>query len=346
MCAAMTLPLVLLASFALAQRGPTCVGGKMTGPDTQGHCCWQDQVWSASRNTCVGIPKCPIGLSVKGEDCKLDCPAGMEVGPDTQGHCCDPNQVWSGTRQSCVGIPACPQGLAASGEMCVPAGRTEAPQPAPPPPSQPSQPSQPPPPPAQSAPPPAQAAPPPPPSDAAQPVLAPASVPADGEMVDGMRVPPGHHVQKKARLGLLVPGVALLGAGWLASILVSIGSGIYVAFKPSNTCWAFASSVAWIPLIGAPIAIGGQSNPSLRSDGGKHCVDEQPWYAIGTAVAVVDTIMQFGGLTMMILGLTLRQSVIVPDEPAVGARDHFPELYVNVGAAGSPLGLTLGVTTW
>src|SRR6185369_12615531 len=168
----------------------------------------------------------------------------------------------------------------------------------------------------------------------AAPVLAPTAVP-EGVLVDGLRVPPGHHVQKQVRKGLLIPGVVLLGAGWLASVLVSIGSGIYVAFKPSNTCWAFASSVAWIPLVGAPIAIGGQTNPSLRSDGGKHCVDEQPWFEVGTAVAVVDTIMQFGGLAMMILGLTLRTSEVVPDEPAVSARDHFPELYVNVGAPGT-----------
>jgi hypothetical protein len=65
-------------------------------------------------------------------------------------------------------------------------------------------------------------------------------------------------------------------------------------------------------------------------------------------VAVVDTIMQWGGLAMMILGLTLRQPVVVPDAPAAEAPrgPAPPEFFVNLGAKGSPFGLTLGMKTW
>jgi hypothetical protein len=340
MAVTMTLPLMMLASLAFTA-APVCTGGRTSNPDTKGNCCWPDQVWSATRKVCVGIPRCPENLTAQGEDCILICPSGMEVGADTAGHCCYPSQVWSGSRQTCVGIPRCPEGLIASGEMCVPAGRSDAPSNAPPPPPPSSTHSAPPP----TAPPPTApppSAPPPPPES----TLAPIEVPGQTQIIDGLTVPPGHHVQKQARKGLLIPGIALLGAGWLVSVLVSVGSGIYVAFKPSNTCWAYASSVGWIPLVGPPIAIGGQGNPALRSDGGRRCVDEQPWYSVGVGVAVVDTIMQWGGLTMMILGLTLRQSVVVEDQP-VSFRDRpLFEPYVNVGAEGTPLGFTLGVKTW
>jgi hypothetical protein len=33
------------------------------------HCCWPDQVFAASRNQCVGVPRCPAGFQVAGEAC-------------------------------------------------------------------------------------------------------------------------------------------------------------------------------------------------------------------------------------------------------------------------------------
>lgn len=340
----MTLTLALLTAVTLAQpRAASCPPGKSVGPDTQGQCCWPDQVWSGSRKACVGIPRCPHPLTVQGEDCKVVCPAGMEVNADTQGQCCWPGQVWSGSRKSCVGIPQCPAGLQAEGEMCVASAQPAPPPVAPPPPS--SAPPPPAPPPSGTA---AASAPPPPPSDAPAPLVAPTTVPGEAQVIDGLTVPPGHHIEKRMRKGLLIPGIALLGAGWLVSVLVSVGGGIYTIFEPTNTCWRFASSVGWIPLIGPPIAIGGQTDPSLRSDSGRRCTEETTIFTLGAGVAIVDTIMQWGGLTMMILGLTVRQSVVVPDNPeAADARGALaPELYVNVGAPGSPLGLTLGLKTW
>jgi hypothetical protein len=167
-------------------------------------------------------------------------------------------------------------------------------------------------------------------------------------------VPPKHHIVKKARLGLLIPGAVVWGASWLLSLAVSIGGGVYVAFKPANTCWAYASSTAWIPFIGPPIALGGQSNPALHSDGKRSngtyrsCGEgttESTILGIFTGLAVVDTIAQIAGATLTILGLTLRQTVVVPDEEQSSAR-LVPELYVSIGSNGSPLGLTVGLTGW
>ncbi|MBK7865357.1 MAG: hypothetical protein IPJ65_43530 [Archangiaceae bacterium] len=118
-------PLLVLAAVGTAGEvraaEPACTDGRAKSADTRGHCCWQGQVWSSSRNTCVGVPlQCPAGLEVKGDNCLAACADGLAVGPDTQGHCCWPSQVWSSSRAACVGIPtACPPGKAPSGETCA-----------------------------------------------------------------------------------------------------------------------------------------------------------------------------------------------------------------------------------
>lgn len=323
--------LPLLTTLAATPSDASCAEGKLKGPDTAGRCCWPGQAWSSSRQACVGIPQCPAGLTAQGEDCQVACPPGQAVGPDTAGHCCWPSQVWSRSRQVCVGLPQCPGGMLAQAESCVAEAQVAAPPPA-------------------SAPPPPAAPPPPPDAARETPATSAARAPLVSQdpapepratMVDGLLVPQGHRVVRKARLGLLVPGVALLGGGWLISVLVSIGGGIYSAVVPRNTCWGFVAQTGWIPLIGPPIAIGGQGDPSLHHEGGGRCT-EPVVYPIGLAIAVVDTAMQWAGLTMMILGLTVRQSVVVPDEPAAHRLTE-PEWYVNLGAPGSPLGVSVGL---
>lgn len=267
-------------------------------------------------------------MTAQGQTCAMVCPSGMEVGADTAGHCCWPTQVWSGSRQACVGIPTCPGGFQAKGENCVAQSQGSAAAP-PPPPTQ-------------------QAPPPPPPTvgtDAPTPVaLTAAPVALVPVEVDGVMVPPGHHLERKMRKGLLIPGITLLGAGWLVSLLVAIGGGVYTVFQPSNTCWGFAASVAWVPLVGAPIAIGGQSNPSLRTDGGKQCMADN-LYPIGLVLAVFDTILQWTGLTLMVLGIAVKTTEVVPDQVAASPPSQ-PELFLSLGSRGSPLGLTVGLRGW
>jgi hypothetical protein len=60
-----TLCLVLLALAASAQ----CPPGQLVSDDTQGHCCWANQVWSAASHTCRGIPVCPAGFATEKESC-------------------------------------------------------------------------------------------------------------------------------------------------------------------------------------------------------------------------------------------------------------------------------------
>src|SRR5262249_54093642 len=114
-----------------------CANGQTITAETKGHCCFLAQVWSESRNSCVGIPQCPEGFVVEGELCKKgvpECGYGQQRNADTQGHCCYPGQAWSPAGQACIGLPACPQGTMAQGETCV-AATSVPPQLAPPPPA-------------------------------------------------------------------------------------------------------------------------------------------------------------------------------------------------------------------
>ena len=111
----------LLLTPALAQaQANKCADGKTIGVDTAGHCCWAGQVWSNSRNACVGIPtKCPSGMKLEVDACVATCDPGKSVSVDTAGNCCWPSQVWSNARQTCVGIPQCPTGMQANAEQCA-----------------------------------------------------------------------------------------------------------------------------------------------------------------------------------------------------------------------------------
>jgi hypothetical protein len=41
----------------------------MSRTDDRIHCCWPQQGWSVTRQTCVGNPQCPKGFEVEGEGC-------------------------------------------------------------------------------------------------------------------------------------------------------------------------------------------------------------------------------------------------------------------------------------
>ena len=49
-----------------------CTRGQTHGGDTQGHCCWPEQVWSTAKERCVGLPSCPPGMIGEGEQCIRD----------------------------------------------------------------------------------------------------------------------------------------------------------------------------------------------------------------------------------------------------------------------------------
>jgi hypothetical protein len=60
----MVVAFVLISATASAQPAPSgaCPKGQVVTADTAGHCCWLGQVWSVTRQVCVGRPEaCPPG---------------------------------------------------------------------------------------------------------------------------------------------------------------------------------------------------------------------------------------------------------------------------------------------
>lgn len=98
-----------------------CHPGAVRNDDTDGHCCWPGQAWNPSRQSCVGIPRCPKDLvvNVQNQSCEISsCLSGRVRAPDGI-HCCWPGQTWAKGRASCVGVPiSCPTGMTNHGEEC------------------------------------------------------------------------------------------------------------------------------------------------------------------------------------------------------------------------------------
>ena len=98
-----------------------CGPGKQRSAQTQGHCCYPNQVWGGGR--CRGIPgkwDCPAGHEPDqvSETCRLKrCTGGRNRARDGV-TCCLPGQVASGG--TCRGRPSwCPAGHQLRGEECV-----------------------------------------------------------------------------------------------------------------------------------------------------------------------------------------------------------------------------------
>ena len=63
-------PMPAMATQPASGAAGSCPTGKTVGPDTAGHCCWPGQVFSMSRNLCVGMPQsCPDGTHAVAEAC-------------------------------------------------------------------------------------------------------------------------------------------------------------------------------------------------------------------------------------------------------------------------------------
>ncbi len=130
---------------------------------------------------------------------------------------------------------------------------------------------------------------------------------------EGQLVPPGHEVVTTYHGPLLGSGVALLAFHWVLSLVLArtdlsfAEDGVERAEGRNNPLMA--------PLIGPFVALGTDA--------------ERP--GAEYALLAVDGIAQLGGLTMAMIGLTLRQRWLVPLAPA--------ELGVRAGPGGARLEL-------
>ena len=69
----------------------SCPAGQVMSEDTHGHCCWPAQVWSSSRNVCVGVPQCPAGMKASGERCVAPPPVAPSPPPAPPSAPANPN---------------------------------------------------------------------------------------------------------------------------------------------------------------------------------------------------------------------------------------------------------------
>lgn len=117
---------MLMCIVVLLAQAPACSSGRAVTEDTQGHCCWEAQVWAKTQGRCVGIPVCPLGFRGEKEDCVeiTDIPAANQdagvpqmeapvepaiVPPATKAQAAPKAEVAAPARVR-VTAPRCPQG--------------------------------------------------------------------------------------------------------------------------------------------------------------------------------------------------------------------------------------------
>jgi formylglycine-generating enzyme required for sulfatase activity len=98
-----------------------CLTGQYRNEATNGHCCWEGQIWGPIEKRCIGQAECPPGLlpSDDGEDCTpAECSDGLV---DSGGGCCWPGQKWliQGDSGRCSGTPKCPRGYTLRSSECL-----------------------------------------------------------------------------------------------------------------------------------------------------------------------------------------------------------------------------------
>lgn len=105
---------------------------------------------------------------------------------------------------------------------------------------------------------------------------------------EGMTIPPGGEVVSKSRLGLWIPGLAMFGAMYLTTISVAsiIADGAYDPDRRDAASWLY------IPVLGPWAYLPNATRPGA------------PW-------VVLDGLVQAGGATMFIVGLTVRKQYLV-----------------------------------
>jgi hypothetical protein len=135
--------------------------------------------------------------------------------------------------------------------------------------------------------------------------------PMELRYIEGRQVPPGYHPETRIRKGLVISGSILLGVPYFLSLSVAASS------KNSADRWLYA------PLVG-PFA-----DLVARKD---TCTTAATSFGTNTSCSNEDTsarfflmadgLMQVAGSTLLILGLSLPQHVLVRDDaPYVGASD-------------------------
>jgi hypothetical protein len=122
---------------------------------------------------------------------------------------------------------------------------------------------------------------------------------------DGLPVPPGYHVEKRAASGLITTGALSLSAGYLTGLVIALDKG-------------FDGSLGWmlLPVIGPwPAAAGRDVHCAAATvDEARTCLDSASKEATTIALVAVDGMVQATGLLLFFAGLASGQPELVRDD--------------------------------
>ena len=137
------------------------------------------------------------------------------------------------------------------------------------------------------------------------PVVAAAASPLLLPYRDGLPVPSGYHVEKRAATGLIVTGALGLAAGYLAGLAIALDQ-------------RFDDGLGWLalPVVGPWPAVAGRRVRCSAStvDEARRCLDSASAEAITIALLAVDGMVQTTGLLLLLGGLASGQPELVRDD--------------------------------
>lgn len=129
--------------------------------------------------------------------------------------------------------------------------------------------------------------------------------------------------EERVNLGLTIAGAAMLGASYISNIVVSLFAGIGFG-SSAEEAWNDFRFVGLVPVLGPWIQLGIKPTP----------IDQDYW----VTWLVIDGVLQAAGLTMLIVGLTVRESVEVRAVAEIG--DFTLSVTPFAGPTGSGLALS------
>jgi hypothetical protein len=120
---------------------------------------------------------------------------------------------------------------------------------------------------------------------------------------EGEPVPAGYHPESRRRRGLLTGGACLLGVPYLLTLTSAL---------LTSTSGGHFPEVLYIPIAGPIIEAVQMAQEPLC-----YGIDCRLNRTLGLAVSIIDGVLQVAGAAMIVVGIFVRHTVLVPDEPGI-----------------------------
>lgn len=146
----------------------------------------------------------------------------------------------------------------------------------------------------------------------------------------GEEIGPGSHVTRRIRWGLAAGGAALFVAAYAATLPVTLTTGL--EYNAIPVIGPFAVAVETFSAVGS--YAGSCTSSSLCQLGSLLGV-------VAGGALLIDSLVQAGGIAMVVIGLATRDQWVVPDEAM--RRESAVRWMLAPGAPGAALGATVTV---